>query len=475
MGNCHLLRVSAAAPRVHLFEVSQYSTCHVGYEARVDTAQALPEGLLQRLLITCKTAHKSEEAAIETLAFHAAIRKKAAHNVHITSPNIAMQTAHVIPGWNPETNISLQKRQVLSDLMKYKHCTRTSTADQVYSDIDTNNSLNPYFRYLEQVRSRTRKRYWDRLGDMDDFVDLFIKTSRHFARASGGHDQIRPFSDGILPEINQRVDPHHQFNSEECFRENEQVLVGNISLRKLLSLPEDLLPAPGSPEPADTEISRQDLNAYTLTQAGQICLQWTTNITQHLTLKHSGEATSLMVFAMPCVLSHPRSQIPLSTVGIPGELQEEIILSYALLFGRYSERQVSCRFFGPKICRCYGCKLVRVFEKVPPLKDVELDPLLQVHSREVPGSKIWEQRKFKHFWSRIQRVNEFSRRQKPTTLAQLFIDKRETLQYYTFCFAAFLLFLTVVQWPLLILLPFEFVGMIKLLKEITGDTMDVLI
>ncbi|KAF8252516.1 hypothetical protein K440DRAFT_658273 [Wilcoxina mikolae CBS 423.85] len=413
----------------------------------------------------------------------------------------------VTPGWDPETTISLQKRQLLSDLMKYKHCTRTHIADRVYSDIDTNNSLNPYFKYLEQVRSRLRKRYWDRLGDMDDFVDLFIKTSRHFAGASEGHDQIRSFSDGILPEINQRVGPHHQFSSDECFRmillhigswllmedlfgidtcycplitsycetfpgEKEQVLVGNISLRKLLSLP-DLLPVLGSQELADTEISRQDLNAYTLTQAGRIHLQWTTNITQHLTLKHSGEATSLMVFAMPCVLSHPRSQIPLSTVGIPGELQEEIILSYALLFGRYSERQFSCRFFGPKICRCYGCKLVRVFEKVPPLKDVELDPLLQVHSREVPRSKVWEHRKFKHFWSRIQRVDEFSRRQKPATLAQLFIDKRETLQYYTFCFAAFLLFLTVIQWPLLLLSYFEFVGIIELLKEITDDTMDV--
>jgi hypothetical protein len=121
-----------------------------------------------------------------------------------------------------------------------------------------------------------------------------------------------------------------------------------------------------------------------------------------------------------------------SNVGIPDELQHEIVVSYALLFGRYSECQISCRFFGPKICRCNGCKLVRVFEKVPPLDGVELDPLLRIHSERFPGSKIWEQKEFKHFWPRIQRLNEFLRCQRPRTLTQLFYDKRDPLHYYTF-------------------------------------------
>jgi hypothetical protein len=73
-----------------------------------------------------------------------------------------------------------------------------------------------------------------------------------------------------------------------------------------------------------------------------------------------------------------------------------------------------------------------VFEKVPLLDGVELDPLLQLHSQEVPETEIWEHKDFKYFWSRIQKVDEFSRRQKPMTLAQLFIDKREAFHYYTF-------------------------------------------
>jgi len=243
---------------------------------------------------------------------------------------------------SPRITISPQKRQVLSDLMKYMNCTRTYIPAQVYSEAD--NTLNPYFVYLENVRHRSREQYWDRLGDMDDFVDLFIKTSRHFSGASKGDDKIRSFSDGILPEINKQ---DHQFNSDEFFRmilvligswllieesfgmdmyrspwmtsyckmfpaeEEKMVFGGDISLRKLLSFPGDLLPVSGSPTlaTADTEISRQDLNAYTLTRAGRIRLQWTTNITQHLTLKQGDKETSLMVFGIPCALSHPNSQI----------------------------------------------------------------------------------------------------------------------------------------------------------------------
>jgi hypothetical protein len=181
---------------------------------------------------------------------------------------------------------------------------------------------------------------------MDDFIDLFIKTSRHFAEVSKDDDKIRSFSDEILPEINERLVYQHQFSSDEFFRmillqigswllieesfametncspwmtsyckefpgERKQVFVGDISLRKLLSFAGDLIPVAGSPPPTDTEISRQDLNAYTLTQAGRICLKWTTNIAEHLTLKRGDRETSLMLFGMPCTLSHPNSRIAL--------------------------------------------------------------------------------------------------------------------------------------------------------------------
>jgi hypothetical protein len=232
--------------------------------------------------------------------------------------------------------------------MKFRSCTRIPA--QVY---DVDNDLNPYFSYLEQVRWTTRNQYWERLGDMDDFINLFIKTSRHFAGASKDNDRIRSFSDEILPEINKHL--VHHFSSEEFFRmvllhiggwllieeslgmdmyrspwmtsyckmfpaEEKKVFGGDISLRKLLSFSGDLLPVSGSPTlaPADTEISRQDLNAYTLTRAGRVRLQWTTNITQHLTLKHGDKATSLMVFGIPCALSHPNSQIALRYEGPEG-------------------------------------------------------------------------------------------------------------------------------------------------------------
>jgi len=232
--------------------------------------------------------------------------------------------------------------------------------------------------------------------------------------------------------------------------QEEHVLKGNIGLRKLLR-GGGLLPSPRTRE--SPSIARKDLNAYSLTKLGRIRIEWSTDITEHLTLKHEYEKTSLMLFSLPCILGQ-HSTLALrysdlqiayslrrllrlsSTVGISNELQYEITMSYGLLFGRFPDEHSRRWIPGTWMCKCIGCKVAGVLEETMIAienTDQVLDPSLWRHCREMkPACNVWVPSDFKHFWTRIHDLNQFLQERKPRSLVQLFKDRRDTLQYYTF-------------------------------------------
>jgi len=117
------------------------------------------------------------------------------------------------------------------------------------------------------------------------------------------------------------------------------------------------------------------------------------------------------------------------------------------------------------MCKCIGCKVAGVLEETMiAIKNIDqvIDPSLWRHCREMkPACNVWVPLDFKHFWTRIHDLNQFLQERKPRSLVQLFKDRRDTLQYYTFwyvlvldpkqypltpnSFAAIILVLTVVQ------------------------------
>ncbi|KAF8537897.1 hypothetical protein BDD12DRAFT_845022 [Trichophaea hybrida] len=357
------------------------------------------------------------------------------------------------PGGARSISISTSSLQKLSSFLKYDNCTS--------GDAEICHDLDPYYEYLDRAREKS----------------LIC----HFASATKDDDMIRSFSDNLREEINSGLVENSKFSCKEVYEivlhhiglwllmedsftkdgfrsrwmayycernlaeEEENVLKGNIGLRKLLR-GGGLLPSSRIRE--SPGIARKDLNAYKLTKLGRIKIEWSTDITEHLTLKHEHEKTSLLLFSLPCILGQ-HSTFSLSTVGISNELQYEITLSYGLLFGRFPNEHSRRWIPGKWMCNCIGCKVAGTLEEAMIVIENTgqvLDPSLRRHCREMKSvCNVWVPSDFKHFWTRIHDLNQFLQERKPRTLVQLFKDRRDTLQYYTFCFAVILLILTVVQ------------------------------
>ncbi|KAF8250905.1 hypothetical protein K440DRAFT_638744 [Wilcoxina mikolae CBS 423.85] len=166
------------------------------------------------------------------------------------------------------STLSLQK---LSSFLKYDN--RTSGDAEICHDLD------PYYEYLDRAREKSLIWYSERLGDIDAFIELFLTVSSHFASAAKNEDMIRPFSDSLRLKLNSGLEENSKFSCKEVFEivlhhiglwllmedsftkdgfrsrwmayycernlaeEEENVLKGNIGLRKLLR-GGGLLPSP---------------------------------------------------------------------------------------------------------------------------------------------------------------------------------------------------------------------------------------
>lgn len=218
--------------------------------------------------------------------------------------------------------------------------------------------LYPYFLYIEEAFQRSIGFYAELQG-ADEFLVLFIAVAKHFSNANSSSsltfygdsdvapDNIKRFADALAT----RIDIHGCVHDQPCriedrnikytddvmlqivlqligmwllieptFKmtdepggsawmraysrlhpdEQEAVRKGDIGLQQLLN--DGLLPiAERRPR---GRIPRKELNALTVTKFGRIRLEWTVDISQHLTIVDEPRTgPQLMLFKLPCILN----------------------------------------------------------------------------------------------------------------------------------------------------------------------------
>ncbi|KAF2438618.1 hypothetical protein P171DRAFT_423932 [Karstenula rhodostoma CBS 690.94] len=206
------------------------------------------------------------------------------------------------------------------------------------------------------------------------------------------------------------------------------------------------------------------VNAFTLNVLAAVKLQWTYNISQHMLLSRIGGRHVLEIFALPCALNATSLA---NAVGIPSELRQEIQESYCILFNAWPDPPKHARIWHwlgiRKFCWCWSCSahrhrahIIRKYRKVCAYKPAtkarvrksdrqsEYDPLLVVLMNGTEASD-WTQELFPCLWSRVVELEEHLQAAKPWSIWILFRDRRDTLQFWTFCFATVVVLLTFVQ------------------------------
>ncbi|ORY04372.1 hypothetical protein BCR34DRAFT_572745 [Clohesyomyces aquaticus] len=216
-----------------------------------------------------------------------------------------------------------------------------------------------------------------------------------------------------------------------------------------------LHPAVGAVE--SLEISPSTLNAFKLANLGAVRILWTNNLSRHMLLSRNAKQYYLELFAIPSALSSPGPGRMLSQVGISGDLQDEIYLSYAPLFNpripSWSHRYIGALICLRHWCWCLSCssrrlasRQLRVLRSHAEKSDSSLpryDPLLKNLMQEEP--KIWDQIEFGYLWPRIVALDAHLAGSKPWSFWVIFRDRRDSVQFWTFLFGTVILILTFLQ------------------------------
>ncbi|ORY09143.1 hypothetical protein BCR34DRAFT_603050 [Clohesyomyces aquaticus] len=205
-------------------------------------------------------------------------------------------------------------------------------------------------------------------------------------------------------------------------------------------------------------IPAKDLNLYTLRKFAGVKIHWTNNVNRHMLLSKRLGRWVLECFAMPMLLGQ---KLP---AGMEQKYMHEVQHTYPTLFrpldpGKHVKglnKLMQRKFW----CWCKACSVRRVtLEAIEQLKKetahttqdenccekkVSLfDPTLE--SEVGSKSKDWNPEVYECLWSRIVTLYEFQNNAKPWSFWVLFRDRRDTVQFWTFLFAAFIIPLTIVQ------------------------------
>ncbi|PVH96160.1 hypothetical protein DM02DRAFT_688471 [Periconia macrospinosa] len=211
-------------------------------------------------------------------------------------------------------------------------------------------------------------------------------------------------------------------------------------------------------------INSTSLNAFILSTDAAVDISWTLDLSRHMILTPENGRHTLEVFAMPCIFNTTHSTA--RTIGLPNNLATEIKYSYAMLFNAWPQipsHAHRLRFLGiRKICWCWSCSafryrnnMLKAYEKWcndkqrasktahgESLSLMDMSIVTLVKSKPLHE---WNQTMFPHLWSRVARLHQHQLTAKPWSIWMLFRDRRDTLQYWTFLFAALVLIMTLLQ------------------------------
>jgi hypothetical protein len=210
------------------------------------------------------------------------------------------------------------------------------------------------------------------------------------------------------------------------------------------------------------QIPANILNAHTLRILAGVQIQWTTNISRHLLLSSSGGCKVLEVYALPSLFRFCTAS--LKKAGIPEKLKLEVLESYPLLFNPRDDANPHGGRFGAWRrwwCWCVSCssrrvrvhELARLSGQISTLKTPqhaglitknEYDSYLKIIMVTAHRGQ-WDSEFFRLLWPRITLVDEHLKKSRPWNFWVLFRDRRESLPFWTFFFATFVVVLTVVQ------------------------------
>ncbi|GAB1312651.1 hypothetical protein MFIFM68171_02861 [Madurella fahalii] len=194
-------------------------------------------------------------------------------------------------------------------------------------------------------------------------------------------------------------------------------------------------------------IDRKRLNAVRLVSLGGVKFTWTTNISRHLLLSKHEDAYFVELFSLPCALQDGSGEL-LARMGISANLMDEIESSYSTLFNPFTasslhrilKKTLALRCW----CWCLECSSFRLRHrllanvKLPTRKNggprhsitIPKDPRVKSLMEKDPSE--WDRTEFKDLFPRILALDSHLQKCKPWSIWVIFLDKRDTVQYWTF-------------------------------------------
>ncbi|KAF3479406.1 uncharacterized protein GIQ15_05389 [Arthroderma uncinatum] len=222
--------------------------------------------------------------------------------------------------------------------------------------------------------------------------------------------------------------------------------------------------------PRETDsLYEASLNIYSLRYFGHVSIQWTDTISEHLRFNPANRRLSLFRFPTFCALlaTHGDNVFPVIQSVYeqldplsPEEkdqccvsLAQEIILSYRLLFGqdgksRKVAREEICKLKNSSadqvvdrmlsdLCECKyerGSRWWKTYDTTLQSYPSEIWPITcRTMEGQLQQSDVYSSRgDFPRLGPRLIRLQQFNTRQRPSKLTDLWCDRRNPLQWYTF-------------------------------------------
>jgi hypothetical protein len=154
----------------------------------------------------------------------------------------------------------------------------------------------------------------------------------------------------------------------------------------------------------------------------------------------------LRLFSRPSLLLSAR---PHNT---DDQLANEVAQTYAILFNAYDGLPPHTGLLNAllrrrKWCTCAPCSAQRltthVLETLPLATSSPADPAMQ-HMMGKPAQD-WDPQTFEYLWPVIVKMHQFQRDSRPWNFWVLLKDRRDTVKFWTFLFAAIVIPLTLLQ------------------------------
>ncbi|KAJ5254130.1 hypothetical protein N7524_011310 [Penicillium chrysogenum] len=226
----------------------------------------------------------------------------------------------------------------------------------------------------------------------------------------------------------------------------------------------------GGSRPRETDsLYEASLNMYSLRYFGHVTIQWVDTISEHLRFNPANRRLSLFRFPTFCALLATHGDNVCSAIRSISEqldplfpedkdqccvsLEQEIILSYRLLFGQDNKSRKVAREEIRKLKNSYAKQNVddmlsdlcerkykygslwwKTYDKTLQSYPSEIWPITcRTMEGHLQQSDVYSARDdFPRLGQRLIKLQQFSLRQRPSKLTDLWRDRRNPLQWYTF-------------------------------------------